>query len=65
MTLPQRSRNDQRLDRNTHIAHKIKASNSLYKREMRNFDNALRSRDLSVLVDDPLDAVDLNDLEYP
>lgn len=65
MTLPQRSRNDQRLDRNTHIAHKVKAANAANKREMRNFDNALRSRDLSALMDDLPDAVDLDDLEYP
>lgn len=50
MTLPQRSRNDQRQDRSTHIAHKIRAAAE--RRNKRALENALRGKDLDALSDD-------------
>lgn len=76
MTLPQRSRNDERTEHTTHTARKVKAANSADKRAMRNFDNALRSKDIRSLTaedgaEDPIwdpypyHPTDLDDVEYP
>lgn len=65
MTLPKRSWNEMRQNRDKHIAHVVKQTVKTDKREKRHLNNALRSKDLSMLCTIEYDPVDLDELDYP
>lgn len=55
MTLKQSSNNERRIDKSAHDARKVRRAHA---RDERNFNNALRSRDLSRIIDDFDDELD-------